>query len=37
MKKGKCMNQIMVVGNRKKAIIGSVFPFSLDMNFKNKH
>ncbi len=37
MKKGKCMNQIMVVGNRKKSIIGSVFLFSLNINFMNKH
>jgi len=31
------MNQIMVGSNRKKSIIGSAFPFSLNINFMNKH
>ncbi len=31
------MNQIAVVGNRKKSIIGTAFSFSFDINLKNKH
>lgn len=37
MKKSKYSNKIMVKNNRKKSIIGAVFPFLININFVNKH
>lgn len=35
MKKGSCTNRIFVTNNRKKSIIGTAFPFLLNINFMN--